>query len=111
MHIHLLFFMHIAGYAYGATTKNKLRDVDWFAEGQRNLKHLLNSKYQNGAAKNVILFIGDGMGISTSTAARVLKAQQNQKSLFETKLAWEEFPFTMLAKVSTDFLAKYVHVL
>lgn len=61
-----------------------------------------------GYAKNVIIFIGDGMGMSTVTAARILKAQQEKKSFHETRLTWEKFPYTSLSAVSTSFL-KVVH--
>jgi alkaline phosphatase len=51
-------------------------------------------------AKNIILFIGDGMGISTVTAARILEGQN--KNLIgggeENSLSFDHFPFTGLAK-------------
>ena len=53
-----------------------------------------------GRAKNVILFVGDGMGISTITAARILEGQQ--KGLVgggeENNLSFDLFPYTGLAK-------------
>ena len=52
-------------------------------------------------AKNVILFVGDGMGISTVTASRILKGQMQGKPGEETVLAWEEFPHVALSKVTT----------
>ena len=51
-----------------------------------------------GAAKNVILFIGDGMGISTVTAARILEGQMQGKMGEEHQLSFEKFPFSGLAK-------------
>ncbi|KAM5326100.1 intestinal-type alkaline phosphatase-like [Glossophaga mutica] len=50
------------------------------------------------AAKNLILFLGDGMGVSTVTAARILKGQMNGKLGPETPLAMDRFPYTALAK-------------
>ncbi|XP_059559510.1 intestinal-type alkaline phosphatase-like [Myotis daubentonii] len=50
------------------------------------------------AAKNLILFLGDGMGVSTVTATRILKAQKNGKLGPETPLAMDKFPFVALAK-------------
>lgn len=41
--------------------------------------------------KNVILFVGDGMGISTLTAARLYKGQQPGGHGESEKLAWDEF--------------------
>lgn len=51
-----------------------------------------------GGAKNVVLFVGDGMGISTVTAARILAGQQAGGSGEEHLLSFEHFPFTGLAK-------------
>ncbi|XP_036176691.1 intestinal-type alkaline phosphatase-like [Myotis myotis] len=50
------------------------------------------------AAKNLILFLGDGMGVSTVTATRILKGQMNGKLGPETPLAMDKFPFVALAK-------------
>ena len=54
-------------------------------------------------AKNIIIFIGDGMGISTVTAARIYKGQQGGKSGEEATLTFEEFPHTGLSKVRLQF--------
>ncbi len=49
-------------------------------------------------AKNVILFIGDGMGISTITAARIYDGQQNGGTGEENSLSFEKFPQLALVK-------------
>jgi alkaline phosphatase len=49
-------------------------------------------------AKNVILFVGDGMGVSTLTAARILEGQQNNLPGEEGYLSFEKFPYSALAK-------------
>jgi alkaline phosphatase len=51
-----------------------------------------------GVAKNVILFVGDGMGLSTITAARILAGQQRGGLGEETLLSFETLPFTALAR-------------
>ncbi|XQW85126.1 alkaline phosphatase [Thalassotalea piscium] len=51
-----------------------------------------------GKAKNVILFVGDGMGISTVTAARILDGQRKGLMGEENQLSFEKFPFSGLAK-------------
>jgi alkaline phosphatase len=51
-----------------------------------------------GAAKNVILFVGDGMGISTITAARILDGQNKGMMGEENQLSFDKFPFSGLAK-------------
>lgn len=49
-------------------------------------------------AKNVILFIGDGMGVSTVTAVRILDGQRKGMSGEENVLPFERFPHVALAK-------------
>ena len=50
-------------------------------------------------AKNVILYLGDGMSISTVTATRILKGQKTGKWERE-ELSFEKFPYTALIKVT-----------
>ncbi|XP_068230719.1 alkaline phosphatase-like [Palaemon carinicauda] len=51
-----------------------------------------------GYAKNIILFVGDGMGLSTITAGRILKGQRLGESGERYRLSFEKFPFVALAK-------------
>tara|TARA_R110002167_G_scaffold242290_3_gene447753 strand:- start:53853 stop:55775 length:1923 start_codon:yes stop_codon:yes gene_type:complete len=51
-----------------------------------------------GSAKNVILFVGDGMGVSTVTAARILDGQNKGMMGEENQLSFDKFPFSGLAK-------------
>ena len=51
-----------------------------------------------GAATNVILFIGDGMGISTITAARIYDGQSRGETGEENVLSFERFPNVALVK-------------
>ena len=51
-----------------------------------------------GAAKNVILFVGDGMGVSTVTAARILEGQNKGMMGEENQLSFGKFPFSGLSK-------------
>ncbi|GGD67185.1 alkaline phosphatase [Lacimicrobium alkaliphilum] len=68
---------------------------------QQNLQKTLTSL--KGKAKNVILFVGDGMGISTVTAARILEGQLQGKAGEEHALSFDQFPFAGLAKTyNTD---------
>lgn len=60
----------------------------------------VNLKMNHNLAKNVIIFIGDGMGGTTVTAARILRGQNNGNPGEETVLAFEEFPNVALSKVS-----------
>ena len=56
-----------------------------------------------GRAKNVILFLGDGMSLTTVAAARILDGQRKGQPGEENQLAWEKFPSTALSKTyNTD---------
>ncbi len=56
-----------------------------------------------GRAKNVILFLGDGMSLTTVSAARILEGQRRGQPGEENQLSWEDFPHTALAKTyNTD---------
>lgn len=73
----------------------------WYAEGQATVmrnKALREAAPNSGVAKNVILFIGDGMGISTITAARILAGQLRGESGEENELYFESFPNVALSK-------------
>lgn len=50
------------------------------------------------AAKNLILFLGDGMGVTTVTAARILKGQLSNQLGPEYVLAMDKFPYLALSK-------------
>ena len=54
-------------------------------------------------ARNLILFIGDGMGPTTVAAARILQGQRQGASGEETQLSFERFPALALSKTyNTD---------
>ncbi|KAF1714456.1 alkaline phosphatase [Pseudoxanthomonas yeongjuensis] len=56
-----------------------------------------------GRAKNVILFLGDGMSLTTVAAARILEGQRKGSPGEENQLSWETFPSTALSKTyNTD---------
>jgi alkaline phosphatase len=57
----------------------------------------------DGRARNVILFLGDGMSLTTVAAARILEGQRLGQPGEEHALAWEAFPNTALARTyNTD---------
>jgi len=70
-----------------------------FQSQQERLQSYLAHRPNEGQAKNIILFIGDGMGISTLTASRILEGQQQGDSGEENSLSWESFPYSALVKV------------
>ena len=75
----------------------------WRNYGTEDLKSRLALKPNERTAKNVIIFIGDGMGVNTHTAARIYKGQKNGGFGEEAILAWEKFPYTGQSKTyNTD---------
>ena len=78
----------------------------WYEDGrnvvERNLAYR-NLASSNAIAKNVILFVGDGMGVSTVTAARILAGQLEGNPGEENELFFETFPNVALSKTyNTD---------
>ncbi|WP_108944240.1 alkaline phosphatase [Shewanella halifaxensis] len=74
-------------------------DSQWF----KNSAQLVSDKTNQTTAtkaKNVILFVGDGMGVSTLTAARIFEGQQQagNQGGEENFLSFEQFPKTALVK-------------
>ena len=72
---------------------------EWFDSGQATLEANAALTPNTKKAKNVILFVGDGMGVSTVTAARILEGQMRGESGEENKLSFEKFPYLALSKV------------
>ncbi|TRY79446.1 hypothetical protein TCAL_07551 [Tigriopus californicus] len=80
-------------------------DADfWYEHGKVELAKAEAWAYSLGQRefrrpKNIIIFVGDGMSLSTVTAARILKGQtQYGFSGEETQLLWERFPSLSLIK-------------
>lgn len=78
--------------------ENERSSEHWNKEAQTTLFKKLLAKHNVGKAKNVIMFLGDGMSISTVTAAAIEKGQHAGKRGEEEKLSFEEFPYTGLSK-------------
>lgn len=70
----------------------------WFKDGVKLIRDNLNRQPLTHTAKNTILFLGDGMGITTTTAARILAGQMLNQSGEEYVLSWEKFPWSALSK-------------
>ncbi|XP_043491262.1 alkaline phosphatase-like isoform X1 [Polistes fuscatus] len=52
----------------------------------------------SAVARGVVLFVGDGMGMSTLTAARILSGQRHGNTGEEAQLAWDSFPAVALSR-------------
>lgn len=61
---------------------------------EEDLISALRQSLNTEIARNVVIFIGDGMGPNTATAARIYMAGE------EGHLVWEKFPHLATLKVS-----------
>jgi alkaline phosphatase len=68
----------------------------WFVDGENTVQD--KKTFDSRKAKNIILFVGDGMGMSTVTAARILEGQLKGMDGEENNLSFDLFPYTGLAK-------------
>ena len=74
-----------------------------FANAQSTLAKRKAVKPNTRKAKNVILFVADGMGPTTVTAARIFDGQTRGVDGESNVLSFENFPFVALAKTyNTD---------
>uniref|UniRef100_A0A1A9WZ03 Alkaline phosphatase n=1 Tax=Glossina brevipalpis TaxID=37001 RepID=A0A1A9WZ03_9MUSC len=89
-----------------ASEGNKIEDSKfWFNAGLKQLEKIVNGAKNNDdnsykkKAKNIIIFVGDGMGVTTITAGRIYKGQYLKHGPGEDeKLSFDEFPYTGLVK-------------
>ncbi|XP_072244776.1 intestinal-type alkaline phosphatase [Leuresthes tenuis] len=79
-------------------SEEELQANYWNNKGKQALHTALNIQPNVHQAKNFILFLGDGMGITTVTAARILKGQLEEKSGEESSLVMDTFPHVALSK-------------
>ncbi|HXG83931.1 MAG TPA: alkaline phosphatase [Pyrinomonadaceae bacterium] len=70
----------------------------WLRDGRAAIERAKALKPNTKKAKNVILFVGDGMGVTTLTAARILEGQMRGESGEENRLSFENFPYSALSK-------------
>ncbi len=70
----------------------------WLRDGQAAIERTRKILSRKTKAKNVILFVGDGMGVATVSAARILDGQRRGESGEENFLSFERFPSVGLSK-------------
>ena len=74
----------------------------WYSDAQTKLAATQQANTEvvteSGKAKNVILFVGDGMGISTVTAARILAGQLEGGMGEDYQLSFETMPYSGFVK-------------
>lgn len=71
----------------------------WTNEAKTGIEQRLRRMQNKNIARNVIMFLGDGMSVPTLAAARALVGQRNNKTGEEAHLFFETFPTVGLAKV------------
>lgn len=92
----------------------------WAAEAQAAIEVRLAHRESKQRARNVVMFLGDGMSVPTLAAARTLLGQRHGATGEEAQLAFEKFPTVGLAKVNITqifacciferILLHYVHI-
>lgn len=87
----------IASHAAAAVMPTHQTSNPWYTDAATSTNAKAAATTPN-KAKNVILFVGDGMGVSTLTAARILQGQQKGNQGEEGLLSFETFPHTALVK-------------
>ncbi|MGA1218740.1 MAG: alkaline phosphatase [Pseudomonadales bacterium] len=86
--------------AFGAPSPSPAAEANpayWRAVGAKALAAQA-AAYRGETAKNVILFIGDGMGISSVSAARIYAGQKAGGLGEDHQLSFERFPAVALSK-------------
>uniref|UniRef100_A0A4W4FR66 Alkaline phosphatase n=1 Tax=Electrophorus electricus TaxID=8005 RepID=A0A4W4FR66_ELEEL len=70
----------------------------WNEQAKKSLDEALRLRPHVHRAKNIVLFVGDGMGVSTVSAARILRGQMEGQYGEETDLTIDRFPYLALSK-------------
>lgn len=70
----------------------------YFRAAQKDLAARLTQQPNTGRAKNIILFVGDGMGLSTLTAARIHGGQKQGVDGESSNMAIDALPYTAMVK-------------
>ena len=71
--------------------------TEWFKIGKQSVLVNKSTVPELRRAKNVILFVGDGMGVSTVTAARILEGQLQSRDGEFNRLSFEKFKHLALS--------------
>ncbi|XP_052751511.1 membrane-bound alkaline phosphatase-like [Galleria mellonella] len=70
----------------------------WVDEAQAGIKSRLQLNKIEGKARNIVMFLGDGMSVPTLAAARTLLGQREGRTGEESQLSFEAFPSVGLSK-------------
>jgi alkaline phosphatase len=80
------------------TTGAQVTTEDYRRQAQAEVARLKADKPITGRARNVIIFIGDGMGISTLTAARIYQGQKLDRDGESFTTAMDSLSYAALVK-------------
>jgi len=80
----------------------------WSEAAQKRLNATLATRLLTGRAKNVIMFLGDGLSVPTLAATRAYIGQSQGQPGEEFVLSFEEFPFTGVSKVSDAHISRKI---
>ncbi|XP_030843569.1 alkaline phosphatase [Strongylocentrotus purpuratus] len=88
--------------AMGKTIRDPSPDF-WNSQARSSIEQALGLEVNTKPAKNVIVFVGDGMDVSTVVSSRIRQGQQAGVEGVSNVLAWDAFPHGGLVKTySTD---------
>ncbi|HMR33320.1 MAG TPA: alkaline phosphatase [Geminicoccaceae bacterium] len=73
-------------------------DDPYFKQAEATLQRVMTQQKNIGRARNVILFVGDGMGFSTVTATRILAGQRRGVDGESNVLTFESLPYLAASK-------------
>jgi alkaline phosphatase len=70
----------------------------YFVDAAQHLNNVAKRKPNTHRAKNIILFVGDGMGVTTVTAARIYQGQKAGRDGVSNKLVFERLPYAAFSR-------------
>jgi len=70
----------------------------YFVGAAKHLQDVARHKPNTRRAKNIILFVGDGMGVTTVTAARIRQGQVAGRDGVSNKLTFESLPYAAFSR-------------
>jgi len=88
----------LAALPLAAVAQADVEQNAWYRAGRLAIERMHVERPAANRAKNVILFVGDGMSVTTVTAARILEGQLAGEPGEENSLAFEDFEHLALSK-------------
>ncbi len=70
----------------------------YYVDAAEHLREVAKRTPNTRRAKNIILFVGDGMGVTTVTAARIYQGQKAGRDGVSNKLAFESLPYAAFSR-------------